>query len=259
MNFLQWLGVLPPPPPVPPPGPASAERMAAVRSDAVAVFTAIRQERLATQRRERERQRQQEKERRRREAEEAAHPKPSDDEQIRFRKGGDDGRRYSVASDNGIRFQRRGGDDGRQYSIAPGDAAPRFSIAPSLHRDFESAFGGFDARAFSRFLAGEVRRVYGGNPVPFYTAAGLSRSAYSKLISHPDRHPAKDTVLAMAATLKMDLPAAKRFLELAGYALSASIPSDIVWRLCFERGIHNLPQIRELLSEFASKPAAPSI
>jgi len=109
-----------------------------------------------------------------------------------------------------------------------------------------------DPRVFSRFLVQKVQSVYGENPVPFYTAAELSRSAYSKLVSHPERHPSKDTVLAMAAALKMDVPDAERFLKLAGYAFSDILASDIVWRTCFAKGLHNLPQIRELLAKFDS-------
>lgn len=104
-------------------------------------------------------------------------------------------------------------------------------------------------RAFTNRIRQGVRDVYGGDAVPFYRNAGLSRSAYSRLLSHPDRHPSKDTALAMAASLRLDLPAAEDFIRLAGYALSPSYPEDVVWRMCFERGIHDLPAIRSLLAK----------
>ena len=138
--------------------------------------------------------------------------------------------RFSVASDT-------------RYSITGSNAA------------FEAvrlALVTLDPRAFSRQIMAWVNERFDGNPVPFYTAAGLSRSAYSKLISHPERHPAKDTVLAMAAAFQFSLPEAQSFLALAGYALSDAIPSDIVWQTCFRVGIHHLPQIRELLARYAS-------
>ena len=103
-------------------------------------------------------------------------------------------------------------------------------------------------RAFTNRIRQGVRDVYGGNAVPFYKNAGLSRSAYSRLISSPHRHPSKDTALAMAASLRLDLPAAEDFLRLAGYALSPSYPADVVWRMCFERSIHNLIVIRSILA-----------
>lgn len=183
-----------------------------------AIRTALRAKLTALRQRlelERERQRQLEEERRRREAEAAQSEGP---------RVAEPERRYSISSRNPLGFR--------------GDIA--------------SAIDAIDPRAFSRHLSRAVRDVYGGDAVAFYTAAGISRSAYSKIISHPDRHPAKDTVLAMAAALKMDLTAAEGFLRLAGYALSDSIPADIVWQACFLRAIHHLPQIRELLAEFAS-------
>jgi len=84
--------------------------------------------------------------------------------------------------------------------------------------------------------------------VPFYRAAGISRSAYSRLISYPERHPSKDTALAMAAALKLDEKEAEAFLELAGFALSPSYLDDVVWRICFRRGIHDLATIRAYLA-----------
>ncbi len=201
-----------------PPEPADSERMDAIRAALSAKIEALRQ-RLE---RERELRRQLEEERRRREAKAAAHPESS--------RVAEPERRYSVGSRNPIGY----------YS------------------DIASAIDAIDPRAFSCHLTRAVRDVYGGDAVAFYTAAGISRSAYSKIISHPDRHPAKDTVLAMAAALKMNLPDAEHFLRLAGYALSDSIPADVVWRACFLRSIHHLPQIRELLAEFAPANPAPS-
>ena len=140
------------------------------------------------------------------------------------------------------------GDSAQRYQVSSG---VRYSIA-SVRSSLETSVPALDPRTFSRRVVQGVKDVYGGNPVPFYTAAGLSRSAYSKLVSHPGRHPAKETVLAMAAALKMDLPKADSFLRLAGYALSDSIPADLVWRACFAGGVHHLPQIRKLLAEFAA-------
>ncbi|MBR6021829.1 MAG: hypothetical protein IK066_05355 [Kiritimatiellae bacterium] len=139
-----------------------------------------------------------------------------------------------------------------RYSIAARPSAEWLRLRASLEADLLDT----DPRAFAKRVLQGVREVYAGNPVPFYTAAGLSRSAYSKIISHPDRHPAKDTVLAMAAALKMGPEEAARFLDLAGYSLSDSIPSDLVWRACFSHGVHHLPQITALLDEFAPRRAS---
>lgn len=69
-------------------------------------------------------------------------------------------------------------------------------------------------------------------------------------MSHPERKPAKETVLAMAAALQTTLAEAESLLRLAGYALSPSMETDIVWRNCFVHGVHCLPEVRALLTQF---------
>lgn len=138
-----------------------------------------------------------------------------------------------------IRFQRRPSSRHQRVPIS--------SIGPDdpLNTDL---FHKCDVRAFCNRLRQGVNAVYGGNAVPFYRAAGITRSAYSRLISHPDYHPAKRTVLAMAAALHLDLPAAEDFLKLAGYALSPAFREDQVWKYCFSKNIYDLARIRELLA-----------
>ena len=111
-------------------------------------------------------------------------------------------------------------------------------------------------RAFANRVVQGVREVYGGKAAPFYKAAGLSRSAYSKIISHPDHRPSKETVLAMAAAFGMNPGDAKAFLHLAGYSLSEYVREDVIWATCFEHGVHRLDDIKGLLAEFGG--AAPS-
>ena len=143
--------------------------------------------------------------------------------------------------------QRTTTGTGARYQVSGGHsmACCHESADDNLLSDLKAC----DPRAFSKRLQQGVREVHAGNPVAFYTAAGISRSAYSRLISHPDRHPAKDTVLSMAAALRMSLPEADSFLRLAGYALSPHIPADRVWRHCFLKNIHDLSDIRRLLAE----------
>ena len=218
MNILKWLFGFDDPPPEPP-APVADDAMAAARDAAETAIAAFRRKQAEERRRAEEARRKREDEERKRRENEAA----------------------------GI-------------MVCEEPSAPRFQVASNLRYSVASTrsflldeFKAFDSRAFSRRVAQGVKDVYGGNPVPFYMAAGLSRSAYSKLISHPDRHPAKDTVLAMAAAFKMPLADAESFLRLAGYALSDSVPADLVWRACFAGGVHHLPQIRQLLAEFAGR------
>ena len=149
--------------------------------------------------------------------------------------------------------QRLDGADDSLAGTDPGGIFVREPVALYQRQpgndDFLSGLAACDPRAFSKRLQRGVREIHDGNPVAFYTAAGISRSAYSRLVSHPDRHPAKDTVLSMAAALHMSLPDAESFLRLAGYALSPHIPADLVWHHCFQKGIHDLADIRNLLAQ----------
>ena len=135
------------------------------------------------------------------------------------------------------------------------DETVRYSIVSARHSVLAD-LKGRDVRAFSRQILAKVKEVYGGNPVPFYTKAGLDKSTYSKIMSHPERKPAKETVLAMAAALRMTLEEAESLLRLAGYAFSPSMETDIVWRNCFVHGVHSLSEVRSLLTQFV--PAAHS-
>lgn len=137
-----------------------------------------------------------------------------------------------------------------RYSVQAGLPETRSSIGSAV-QSVQADLRGKDERAFSRRILARIKQVYGGNPVPFYTAAGLSRSAYSKIMSHPERKPAKETVLAMAAALRMTLAEAESLLRLAGYSLSPAIGADIVWRNCFVHGVYGLPEVRSLLAQFA--------
>ena len=163
-------------------------------------------------------------------------------------------------SDSGIRFQRpdRGADSGIRFQRGGGSQPPEPKISSTGPDDplNPDVFHQCDVRAFCNRLRQGVNAVYGGNAVPFYRAAGITRSAYSRLISHPDYHPAKRTVLAMAAALHLNLPAAEDFLKLAGYALSPAYPEDHVWRQCFIRGIYDISSIRDYIRRYALTKAS---
>lgn len=226
MNILKWLFGFDGPPPKPP-APVADDTLSATRNAAETAIAALRRKQEEGRRRTEEaRRKQEEAERKRREEER--------------KRRGNEAAGIMVCAETPVR-----------YSVSPiySSVASAESTRSFLHGELET----FDPRAFSRRILQGVKDVYGGNPVPFYTAAGLSRSAYSKIISFPDRHPSKDTVLAMAAALKMPLADAESLLRLAGYALSDSISSDLVWRACFVGGVHYLPQIRQLLAEFAGR------
>lgn len=65
----------------------------------------------------------------------------------------------------------------------------------------------------------------------FYKTANISERMYQYI--NNDRNPTKQTVLAIAAAMDMNLEDTRRLLKSAGYVLSKSVPSDavILWLL----------------------------
>lgn len=119
----------------------------------------------------------------------------------------------------------------------------------------EAFLKGWDASWSSRGFASRIQELvnlrFDGDPVRFYREAGVSRQAYSKIISYPnDYHPSKETVLQMARAFQLDLRKAADFLALAGFALSPVIAEDRVWSVCFRLGIYDRTQVQDLLSRF---------
>lgn len=133
----------------------------------------------------------------------------------------------------------------------PRDSGIRFQLAATGDDDptVQGLTLDCDVRAFCNRLRQGVNEVYGGDAAAFYRAAGIGRSIYSRLISHPERHPSKATALAMAAALHLGLSDAEDFLQLAGYALSPAYPEDQTWRWCFIHGVYDIDRIKQLLKQ----------
>lgn len=61
-----------------------------------------------------------------------------------------------------------------------------------------------------------------------YKNANVDRKLFSKIISHPDYTPSKNTILALSISLKLNLDDTVTFLNSAGYALSHSSKADLI-------------------------------
>ena len=83
-----------------------------------------------------------------------------------------------------------------------------------------------------------------------YKKANLSKQHFSKIRNNPDYKPTKQTAVALALALELDLEATRDLIGRAGYALNNSSKFDLIIRYFIEQGNYNVVQINIVLYEF---------
>lgn len=89
--------------------------------------------------------------------------------------------------------------------------------------------------------------VRGMTDAEVYHRANISRQLFSKIRGNESYRPSKQTVVALAIALELDMSATQDLLARAGFTLSKSSKFDVIVRFFIERGIYDLFQLNEVL------------
>ncbi|MBR1805449.1 MAG: hypothetical protein IJ774_03575 [Selenomonadaceae bacterium] len=136
--------------------------------------------------------------------------------------------------------------------------APIFSVIPIFSAimkcdldkiDFRRHFNENKHETFSEMLMRLVNESGEKNSV-IYNRANIDRRHFSKIISHKDYKPSKQTALAFAVALKLNFERTKELLAAAGYVLTKSTLFDVIVSFFIEHKIFDVDYVNRILHKY---------
>ena len=83
-----------------------------------------------------------------------------------------------------------------------------------------------------------------------YNRANIDRRHFSKISTHEDYQPSKQTVLAFAIALKLDFERTKDLLTVAGFSLTKSNIADVIVSFFIEYKIYDVDLVNRILYKY---------
>ncbi len=102
---------------------------------------------------------------------------------------------------------------------------------------------------FQQRLFGLIRER-GMDEVAVYKRANIDRKVFSRIRRNVNYRPKKQTAVAFAVALNLDMPEMEDLLARAGFAFSPSSKSDIIIQYCVAHGIYNIFDINAALFKY---------
>ena len=100
------------------------------------------------------------------------------------------------------------------------------------------------------YKLGDLIREKGLSSVECYKKAHVSKQTWYKIETDPNYKPNKKTVLSFAVALELSLEQTQELLRSVGFTLSNSSLFDVILMYCIENGIHQIPEIDDILFHY---------
>ena len=130
-------------------------------------------------------------------------------------------------------------------TLSESEAPSKNYVDESLHDYMQRMEKTFDYKLF------ELIDERGMTDVECYKKANVDKKTFSKIKCNPDTYkPSKQTAVAFAIALKLNLDETQELLAAAGLTLSRSFTFDKIIRYFIRREIYDIFEINEALFEF---------